>query len=127
MLNRPRSGIVRSMLVQGTLAALLGMTLGCGKSSPAGPTPTPVTPAPVAPAPLPVTLEGISLTASPNSVTAGGQLTMSWVAPAGLRHTLCTRVSGIRRRGRRVLGSSIASRLTSLPRSGYPITGGDDY
>lgn len=81
MLNRLRKGIVRSMLAQGTLAALLGMTLGCGGSSPAGP--TPVTPAPVAPSAVPVTLEGVSLTASPSLVTSGDRLTVSWVAPSG--------------------------------------------
>jgi hypothetical protein len=80
--HRPRKGIVQSMLARGTLAALLGITLGCGGSSPSAPTPTPVPPAPVA-VPGPVTLEGISLTASPSVVTSGDQLTMNWVAPSG--------------------------------------------
>jgi hypothetical protein len=79
MLNKPRKGIVRSMLAQGTLAALLGMTLGCGASSPAGPTPTPVTPAPVAP--VPVTPSGVyTVTAGTNTVAPGGQLNVSWTA-----------------------------------------------
>src|SRR5438093_86734 len=82
MSSRPRKGIVRSMLAHGTLAALLGMTVGCGARSPAGPTPTSVTPGPVN-VPVSVTGEGISLTASPSLVTAGDQLTMSWVAPSG--------------------------------------------
>ena len=82
MLNPPRKAIARSMLAQATLAALLGMTIGCGASSPAGPTPTPVTPAPV-PAPAPATLEGVSLTASPSLVTSGDPLAVTWVGPSG--------------------------------------------
>ena len=60
------------------LLGLVGMSLGCDKSLSA---PTP----PAAPtvAAVTVTLEGISLTASPSLVTSGGQLTMSWVAPSG--------------------------------------------
>ena len=74
MLNRPRKGNVRSMLAQGTLAALLGMTLGCAASSPAAPTPTPtpMTPAPVAPPGL------YTVTAGTNTVAAGGQLSVRW-------------------------------------------------
>src|SRR6185503_1216571 len=84
MLNTPRQHIVRSMLAQAILAAILGTIPGCGASSPAGPTPTPTpaTPAPVA-APVPVTVDGVSLTASPSLVTSGSQLTVTWVAPSG--------------------------------------------
>ncbi len=82
MLNAPRKAFARSMLAQATLAALLGMTVGCGASSPAGPTPTPVPPAPV-PVPVPPTLEGISLMASPSFVTSGDQLAVTWVGPSG--------------------------------------------
>jgi hypothetical protein len=88
MLNRPRTRAVRSALIHGTLAALLGMTLGCGASSPAGPTPTSTptpaaTPAPVTPALVAVTPEDISLIVSPSLVTSGAQLTLRWVAPSG--------------------------------------------
>jgi hypothetical protein len=79
MLNKPRKGIVRSMLAQGTLAALLGMTLGCGASSPASPTPTPVTPAPVAPSPSGV----YTVTAGTNMVGPGDQLSVSWTTSTG--------------------------------------------
>ena len=74
MLNKPRKEIVRSMLGYVTLAALLGMTLGCGASSPAGPTPTPVTPGPVAPSGV------YTVTAGTNAVAPGGQLSVSWTA-----------------------------------------------
>ena len=72
MLNKPRKGIVRSRLAYGTLAAILGITLGCGGASPAGPTPTPVKPAPVAP------IGVYTVTASTNVVGPGGQLSVSW-------------------------------------------------
>jgi len=79
MSNRPRTGVL-SVLTQGTLAAILAMTLGCGESSPTRPAPT-LTSAPAQTVPVAVTLEGISLTASPSLVTSGDQLTLSWVAP----------------------------------------------
>jgi len=69
MLNTPRRAI-RSMLSQGILAALLGMTLGCARS-PSAPTPQP-------PTPVPVTRPGYSLTTSTNIVAPGGQLSVSW-------------------------------------------------
>ena len=79
-MNKPRNGIVRSMLTQGTLAALLGMTLGCGTSSLAAPTPTRVTPGPVTPGP--VASSGVyTVTAGTNTVVPGGQLSVSWTAP----------------------------------------------
>jgi hypothetical protein len=74
MLNTPRNGI-RSMLAQGTLAALLGMTLGCA-GSPTGPTPAPATPAPVAPSDV------YTVTASTTTVALGGQLSVSWTTSA---------------------------------------------
>jgi hypothetical protein len=74
MLNKPRKEIVRSMLAQGTLAALLGMTLGCGASSPAGPTTTRATPGPAAPTAV------YTVTAGTNTVAPGGQLSVSWTA-----------------------------------------------
>ena len=50
MLNKPRQGIVRSLLAHGTLAAFLAMTaLGCSASSLAAPTPTIATARPAAP------------------------------------------------------------------------------
>ncbi len=79
MLNKPRKGIVRSMLAQGTLAAFLGITLGCGASSPAAPTPTAVTPAPVVPSPAGV----YTVTAGTNMVGPGGQLSVSWTTSSG--------------------------------------------
>ena len=71
MFTQPCKVIVRSRLAQVTLAAVLGMTLGCGASSPAGPTPRPVTPAPVA-------RGAYTVTASRNTVAPGGQLNVSW-------------------------------------------------
>ena len=68
-----------------SLLGLVGMSLGCA-TSPSGPTPSgPTSPAvpPVPVVPAAVTLEGISLTASPSLVTSGDQLTMTWVAPSG--------------------------------------------
>ena len=82
MLNKPRKGIVRSMLAQGALVALLGMTLGCGASSLAGPTPTPAaTPSPVTPAPVAPAV--YTVTASTNTVAPGGQLSVNWTASTG--------------------------------------------
>jgi hypothetical protein len=78
MFIKPREGIVRSMLAKGTLAALLGMTLGCGASPPAGPTPTPVTPAPVTPSPSGV----YTVTAGTNVVGPGGPLSVTWSTSA---------------------------------------------
>ncbi len=80
MVNQSRRGIVRSMLPQGTLAALVGITLACGASSPAGPTPTPVTTAtspPVAP------VSAYTVTAGTNMVAPGDQLSVSWTATPG--------------------------------------------
>jgi hypothetical protein len=74
MLNTPRKEIVRSMLAQGTLAALLGMTLGCGANSPAAPTPEPVTYDTALPTPTGV----YTVTASTNMVSPGGELSVSW-------------------------------------------------
>jgi len=75
MLNTPRKGIVRSMLAPGILASLLGMTLGCAASSPAGPTPAAVTPH------TPVTPIGVYVvTPSTNVVAPGGRLSVSWTA-----------------------------------------------
>ena len=74
MSNRPRQIVVSRLRQLGTvvsLAALLGITLGCGESSPAGPTPTP-TPTPVTPAPV---APGVyTLTASTDTVAPDGQL-----------------------------------------------------
>ncbi len=85
--NTPRTGVMLSVLAQGTVAALLGMTLACSASSPTRPTPTPVAPATVAapPAPPPAAPAGVyTITASVNGVAAGDQLSVSWDAsPAG--------------------------------------------
>ena len=77
-LNEPRTGMILSVLAKGALAALLGMTIGCGASSPAGPAPMPVTPAPA-----PIAVANVALTASPSLVTSGDRLTVSWVGPNG--------------------------------------------
>ena len=74
MLNQPRKNIVRLLIAQGALAALLGITLGCGASSLAGPTPTPVTPAPVA---VP---GAYTITAGAQIVAPGGPLSVTWTA-----------------------------------------------
>jgi hypothetical protein len=63
--------------VVASLFGVVGMSLGCDKS-PSAPTPPATTAVVVA-----RTLEGVALTASPSQVTSGGQLTLSWVAPAG--------------------------------------------
>src|SRR5260221_14304570 len=78
--TRPRKGIVSSMLRQASLAALLGLPLGCGGSTPAGPTPAPVTPmtsSPVAP------VSAYTVTAGTNMVAPGDQLSVSWTASPG--------------------------------------------
>ena len=72
MPNKLRKGLARSMLAQGTLAALLGMTLGCGANVPAGPTPTPVAVAPVAPSGV------YTVTTETSMVSPGGRLSVSW-------------------------------------------------
>ena len=81
MLNTPRPGVVRSVLVQGILAALVGMTVGCGASSPTGPAPTSVTPARVTLAPVAPAV--YTVTAGSNAVAPGGQLSVSWTASIG--------------------------------------------
>ena len=65
MLNTTRKAI---------LMAFLAMTLGCGGSSPTGPTPTPVAPAPVA------AVGVYTVTASTDIVAPGGLLSVSWTA-----------------------------------------------
>src|SRR6266699_3579768 len=78
MLNTPRKRIVRSMLAQGTLVALLGITLACGGSSPVEPTPTPATPV------VTSSTTGVyTVTAGTNVVAPGGELSVSWTASAG--------------------------------------------
>jgi hypothetical protein len=78
MLNRPRKRIVRSMLARGTLAAFLGMTVGCSANSTTGPTPIPVTPT-VTPG-----VTGVyTVTAGTNAVAPGGRLSVSWTASTG--------------------------------------------
>jgi hypothetical protein len=63
-------------------AALLGITAGCGGTSPVAP--AAVAPAPVAPAP--VALAGTyTLTPSANAVAPGSPLSVSWTATAGAR------------------------------------------
>ena len=66
--------------VTASLLGIAGLSLGCGQS-PSGPTPAAAPAGPTVQ--VPVTLEGISLTASPSLVTSGDQLTMNWVAPSG--------------------------------------------
>ena len=65
------------VLAQGFLVVFLGMTLGCGASSPSGPTPAPVTPvtsSPVAP------ISAYTVIAGTNMVAPGDQLSVSWTA-----------------------------------------------
>jgi hypothetical protein len=81
MLNNPRNTIVRSWLRAAASLVLLVITLGCGASSPAAPTPAVVPPAP-APEPVSATY---SVTAGTNAVPAGGQLSVSWTASLGGR------------------------------------------
>ena len=77
MSNTPRKGIVRQLGSMIVLAALVGMALGCGASSPAAPTPRSVTPPPAAPSAV------YAVTASTTSVAAGAQLSVSWTTSAG--------------------------------------------
>jgi hypothetical protein len=84
--NTPRTGIMLSVLAQGTFAALLGTTLACNASSPTRPTPTPVAPATVAPAPVapaPLAPAVYTLTAGINGVAPGDQLSVNWAASPG--------------------------------------------
>ena len=60
------------------LLGLAGMSLGCDKAPSA-----PTAPAPQIVAAPAADFDSISLTATPSLVTAGGPLTMSWVAPSG--------------------------------------------
>jgi len=78
MLNTRRTGIVWSTLAHGTLAAVLGVTLGCGGSSPAGP--TPIVPVTSAPTPSPTVY---TVTAGATNVVPGGQLSVMWTASTG--------------------------------------------
>jgi hypothetical protein len=73
MLNRRRNGI-QSMLARGILVMLLGMTIACGGTSVAGPTPAPVTPVPAVPSPS----GAYAVTASTNVVVSGGQFSVTW-------------------------------------------------
>jgi hypothetical protein len=61
------------------VAALLGITLGCGGTAPATPTPVVVIPAPVAPVPA-VRTGDYTLTASADAVPRGGPLSVAWSA-----------------------------------------------
>ncbi|MEO8678315.1 MAG: hypothetical protein ABI665_04665 [Vicinamibacterales bacterium] len=84
MLTKSRKGIVRSMLAQWTLVALIGMTLGCGGTSPTGPTPTLVTtPAPVARIAPVVPIGVYTVTASTTRIAPQGQLRVSWTTTLG--------------------------------------------
>jgi hypothetical protein len=68
------------VLAQGFLIVFLGTTLGCGASSPSGPTPAPVTPVastPVAP------VSAYTVTAGTNMVAPGDPLSVSWTASPG--------------------------------------------
>lgn len=79
MSNRLRTATVRSMLTRGALALLVGITLGCGATSPAAPTPAPV-PVPTAPSG-----GAYTITAGKTTVAAGDQLTVSFTASPGGR------------------------------------------
>jgi hypothetical protein len=68
MLNTMRTGIV---------VALLGITVGCGATSPAGPTAAAVTPLLVGTAPVPRT-GSVTLTPSVNAIARGAELSLSW-------------------------------------------------
>jgi hypothetical protein len=59
------------------VAALLGITAGCGGTSPVAP--AVVTPAPVAPAPV-APVGTYTLTPSASAVAPGAQLSVSWTA-----------------------------------------------
>ena len=82
MSHGSRKEMVRSMLGHGILAALLGMTFGCGASSPAGPTLT-ITPTPVTPAPVATGM--YTVTAGTDLVAPGGDVSVSWTASTGGR------------------------------------------
>lgn len=63
-----------------TVAALLGITAGCGATSPGGPTPA----ATVVPIPPPTRPGTFILTPSTNSVARGAELSVTWtVSSAG--------------------------------------------
>jgi hypothetical protein len=81
MLNNPRNPIVRSWLLAVVPLVLLVITLGCGASSPAAPSPAVVA---SVPAPVPISAT-YSVTASTNAVPPGGQLSVSWTASLGGR------------------------------------------
>ena len=66
-------------LGRGIVAALLGITVACGASSPAAPTQAVAGPSP---APVP-TSATYSVTASVNVIAPGGPLTVSWTATRG--------------------------------------------
>lgn len=70
MSNTPKQSIV---------VALLGVTLGCGGTSPGTPTPAVVIAAPVAPVPA-VRTGTYTVTASVNAVARGGPLSVTWNA-----------------------------------------------
>ena len=72
------SNTMRNVIV----AALLGITAGCGGTSPVGP--AVVTPAPVAPAPV-VPVSTYTLTPSASAVAPGAQLSVNWTASIGGR------------------------------------------
>ena len=84
------SNTMRNVIV----AALLGITAGCGGTSPVGP--AVVTPAPVAPAPV-VPVSTYTLTPSASAVAPGAQLSVSWTASIGGRgDTIALYKKGIR-------------------------------
>src|ERR1700720_3966276 len=86
MSKRPPTSVVLSVLVNGSLMALVGMTLGCDGGSPGQPTPTRVTPALVTSptvTPTPVAALAVTLTAGTNRVGPGSQLSVSWTTSTG--------------------------------------------
>ena len=79
MSNPSRRSLVRRMLAQGILTAVVGISLGCGTSPtsfPTGPTPAPVTVARP-------DIGGYTAVASTNTVDRGDQITVSWTAAIG--------------------------------------------
>jgi len=72
------SNTMRNVIV----AAVLGITAGCGGTSPVGP--AVVTPAPVAPAPV-APVGTYTLTPSASAVAPGAQLSVNWTASIGGR------------------------------------------